>query len=123
MTDRGLHQGLGRHERLRKRSEFLRAQARGRRCSGRHLVVYAMARTGEAGPQGARLGITVSKRVGGAVLRNRVKRWVRESYRKLPLSKTRPADLVVIAKPSAAASNYRVIDAELRQLLLSIEKP
>ncbi len=122
MTERGLHQGLSRGERLRKRSAFLAAQARGRRCAGRALVVYAMARTDEESPKRARLGITVSKKVGGAVVRNRVKRWVREGYRRLSGDKPSAVDVVVIAKPSAAASSYQAIAMELRRLLVSIKQ-
>ena len=123
MTDQGLHHGLGRSQRLRKRSEFLRAQAHGRRRSGRHLVVYAMAWRSDALPRVSRLGITVSRRIGGAVVRNRVKRWLRESYRRLAGGLPSLADRVVIAKPSAGASTYQIIDTELRHLLLSIEEP
>ncbi len=121
MTDRRLHQGLSRNERLRKRSEFLRAEEHGRRRSGRYLVVYAVPETADAPPRRARLGITASRKVGNAVVRNRVKRWVRESYRKLVAPPAATRDIVVIAKPSAAATTFHGIESELRRLLAPFE--
>ena len=121
MTDRRLHQGLSRSERLRKRSEFLRAQGRGVRRAGRYLVVYAFGEPAETSASRTRLGITASRKVGRAVVRNRVKRWVRESYRKLAVRPAATADVVVIAKPSAATTTFHGIEGELRRLLTSIE--
>lgn len=121
MTDRRLHQGLSRGERLRKRSEFLRAQGRGVRRAGRYLVVYSFGAPAETSAGRTRLGITASRKVGRAVVRNRVKRWVRESYRRLAARPAATADVVVIAKPSAATTTFHGIEGELRRLLASIE--
>ena len=121
MTDRGRCQEFGRSQRLRKRSSFLIVQQRGRRMAGRNLVLYAWKPSEPVGAGNARLGITVSKKVGGAVVRNQVKRWLRESYRRIA---TLPVgmDLVVIAKPGSAASNFLATDQELRRLLQSVGK-
>jgi ribonuclease P protein component len=83
--------------------------------SGRTLVLYAMLRTDRNAPHAARLGITVSKKVGNAVVRNRIKRWVRESYRRL--GHIGEIDVVVIAKPAAAESSYLATRLELRGLV------
>jgi ribonuclease P protein component len=63
----------------------------------------------------ARLGVTVSSRVGNAVVRNRMKRWIREYVRRhkgeLP-----GGEAVIVAKTSAAAAEHRAIDADLERL-------
>jgi len=121
VTDRVPHQGLSRRERLRKRPEFLRTQERGARRAGRCLVVYALATTDDRGrPARGRLGVTASKKVGNAVVRNRVKRWLRESYRTMTARPSRK-DIVVIAKPAAAQSSHREVEHELHRLLASLE--
>ena len=115
MTDAGLHQRFDRSQRLQKRSSYLFVQQRGRRVPGQTLVVYAMWRRDGNTKRASRLGITVSKKVGNAVVRNRVKRWVREGYRRLACAPD--ADIVVIAKPTAAQSSYQATSHELRNLI------
>lgn len=61
----------------------------------------------------ARLGLAVGRRVGGAVARNRVKRWIREAARQVEPPTGGPWDLVVIAEPGAAESSQAAIRGEL----------
>ncbi len=66
---------------------------------------------------GSRLGVTVSSRVGNAVVRNRLKRFVREIFRQQRLSLPRPTDVVVIAKPGAQRLSYAQAATELERAL------
>jgi len=65
----------------------------------------------------ARLGLTVSRRVGGAVVRNRVKRRIREWFRTHRELFPRGKDCVIIARPAAAGIDHREVDRELAGLL------
>jgi ribonuclease P protein component len=77
----------------------------------------ALARPGAPHGAGARLGITVSKKVGKASVRNQVKRWVRESYRRMSELAPPGTDLVVVARSSAIQSGFAGTSTELRSLL------
>ena len=79
--------------RLRRRRDFLRVQQRGTRLHAGDVVVIAF----PAGGRLPRIGITVSSKIGNAVVRNRVKRWVREAFR-AERAGWPPVDLVVIAR-------------------------
>src|SRR5436190_19480378 len=85
--------------RLRRRPEYLAVQADGKKLHGRHVL--ALARKRSDPELVGRLGITVTKKVGNAVVRNRIKRFVREWMR---LNGWVPTgwDIVVVAKDSAA---------------------
>ncbi len=100
--------------RLRRRREFLAVQSVGTKVNTRHFVALATrARDVDAGVTTGRVGLTVSKRVGVAVVRNRVKRLVREWMR---THDWMPAgyDVVIIAKDSAARlEGLREVGADL----------
>jgi ribonuclease P protein component len=86
--------------RLSRSAEFERVYRQGRSKGNRFLVLYAFPRTAEEG-DGSRLGLSVSRKVGGAVDRARVKRCLREAFwteaERLPDG----SDYVVVARPDA----------------------
>ena len=102
---------LRRSDRLRSSKDFRRVSREGVRRRSRHFVLL-LAPAGDLAPAGqAHLGITVSRKVGNAVTRNRVKRGIREWFRG---SEPRlPGDWVVIARPGAGALASIEIQAEL----------
>ncbi len=89
--------------RLRKRRDFLRVQNAGPKHHSRHFIVM-MVHGGADKP--TRLGITVTRKVGPAVVRNRIKRLVREVFRRKRGSFAPGCDMVWIAKKSAASVAY-----------------
>ena len=99
-------------DRLHRSAEFLRLQRNGVRFQSPHFVLYAGAL--DADPDRSRLGVTVSRRIGNAVARNRVKRRVRECFRNVLRAELPPrTSLVVIARGGAAALQSRAISDEL----------
>lgn len=103
--------GFGAADRLRKSGEFLQLQRRGARYQSVHFVLYGL---GASKGERSRLGITVSRRIGNAVVRNRLKRRVRECYR-LKLRAMLPSGvaMVVIARKGAGELEWTTINAEL----------
>lgn len=107
--------------RVRDRRDFLRVGRVGRRA-GSNLFVAFVAPLGPDAvlPHASRLGLTVSRRVGTAVVRNRVKRQIREWYRRAHGKLPEARDVVVIARPAAGAATRAEIRGELALLELRI---
>lgn len=98
-------------DRLRKRFEFRRLRDQGRRVHTRSFVL--MIARGEQAE--ARLGLTVSRKVGNAARRNRIKRLLREAFRQQRSLFPRAADVVVIAKTGCVVDSLPEVTAELVQ--------
>jgi ribonuclease P protein component len=99
-------------DRLHRSAEFLRLQRNGVRFQSPHFVLYAGNLDIER--ERSRLGVTVSRKIGNSVVRNRVKRRVREVFRKA-IRAGLPAgtSIVVIARGGAGALESAAIGDEL----------
>jgi len=99
-------------DRLLKRSEFIEISKSGRRLTTRlFIIVAAPAESGRA-----RMGITVSRKIGGAIQRNRIKRLAREAFRLNRHLLAKPLDISLIARRGAAEEPNRAIARTLKDL-------
>ena len=116
--------GLGTDNRLRRPAEFKhvlsRGQKSGSRAGDRLLLVSGV----PTGRQESRIGLSVSKRVGGSVVRNRVKRRLREIFRQLLVADRDEAgcswDVVASARPDAASATYDELRSSATRLISKV---
>ncbi len=119
-------EALPKKERIASRRDFLRAYETGVKQFGRHTVVFVT--PNDLGHP--RMGVTATKKIGKANVRNRTKRWVREIYRRnrAPLGLDRHSlDFVVNVKGSAAVAAFEEFSSDLvrtlRRALAAAQKP
>lgn len=105
-------------QRLKRRAEFLRVAAAGRKAARPGLVLQARAR-GDDLP--ARLGFTVTKKVGNAIVRNRTRRRLKEAARLLLRDQApRGVDLVLIGREGTRGRPFAALIEDLRQALSQV---
>lgn len=91
---------------IKQNYEFRRLYSKGKSCANAYLVVYC--RKNRAGR--SRIGYTVSNKVGHAVVRNRIRRRLREIYRLHEREIARGYDLVVVSRVRACAADYHQLE-------------
>jgi ribonuclease P protein component len=103
-----------RASRLKRPGEFARAKAEGRRLVIGCLIANVLPR-----PPGhtSRLGVVTSKKIGGAVVRSRARRLLRECFRLHQRELARPVDLVLVARPSIAGKKLADVELDLMRVL------
>jgi len=102
--------------RLTRRAEFLRAATKGRKAALPGVVLQALPRDDQAP---ARLGFTVTRKIGNAVIRNRTRRRLREAARLVlaeqPVS---GVDLVLIGRAATRGRDFKALQDDLRRALI-----
>lgn len=104
---------LPKSERLRTKRDFVTIFRENNQIDGKNMLLLVRGKS----QSGRRVAFIVSKKIGNAVKRNRIKRLLRESYRTHKYKINEKTDLIFIAKPRISEANSRNIDIEVLNLL------
>ncbi|RNB77011.1 ribonuclease P protein component [Brevibacillus panacihumi] len=105
---------MHRSHRLRKNEHFQAVFQRGTSAANKQFVLYSARQEGQAA---FRAGISVSKKIGNAVIRNRVKRLIREAVARLEDAIPKGVDLVIIARPGVESMSLESIEQSLLHVM------
>jgi ribonuclease P protein component len=114
--------GFPRSSRLKQTGDFARARANGLRLVCGCLIANVAQRPSNLA---SRLGVVTSKKIGGAVVRSRARRLLRESFRLHQSDLARPVDLVLIARPSIVGKGLAEVERDFLRAVKQarLEKP
>ena len=121
-TTQGSKQRFTKAQRLLRHADFERVYKQGRRHFAAHMTVFYLARPSEAQGPGTRVGFTVSKALGGAVQRNRMRRRLREAVRFNGGFPVVDADVVINPKRSLLAADFSDLRNQVAKAFVVIEK-
>ncbi len=102
----------GSDSRLRRGADVRRVIRQGRRVPGRRMVLYVLPGEGQV-----RAGFVSGRRVGGAVVRNRARRRMKEAWRALSLPTAGGFDVVFVARPDIRRSTFPEVLSDMRGVL------
>lgn len=105
---------MRKEQRVKKNEEFQDIFKKGTSFANRQFVLYFLKKDE---PQPFRIGISVSKKIGNAVCRNRIKRYVRQSFLELKEEVKDQYDYLIIARKPAADMNFHEVKSSLMHVL------
>jgi len=104
-------------DRLRSSQDFSRIQGKGKKLRSVHLLLIYLPGTLAC----SRFGLTVSRKVGNAVQRNQVKRWLREAIRAVGAPSNNVWDFVLIPRSEAKEAGFHILSSEIADLFSRIK--
>ncbi|MED3661610.1 ribonuclease P protein component [Ureibacillus sp. FSL K6-8385] len=105
---------MKKRQRIKENKEFQKVFKEGKSFANRQFVVYCLPREGQ---KEFRIGLSVGKKIGKAVTRNKVKRYIRQSFLELKDDLRQDMDYVIIARLPAANLNYHETKKSLEHVL------
>jgi ribonuclease P protein component len=105
---------MNKHQRIKKNAEFQKIFKRGKSFANRQFVVYCLAKEGQVD---FRIGLSVSKKIGNAVTRNRIKRYIRQAFLEMKEEINPNMDYVIIARHQAASLDFHESKKNLQHVL------
>ncbi len=105
---------MNKHQRVKKNAEFQKIFKRGKSFANRQFVVYCFEKEGQ---EDFRIGLSVSKKIGNAVTRNRIKRYIRQAFLEMKDEIKPNMDYVIIARHQAATMDFHESKKSLQHVL------
>ncbi len=105
---------MNKRQRVKKNAEFQKVFKHGKSFANRQFVLYFLPKEGQ---EEFRIGLSVSKKVGNAVVRNRIKRYIRQSFLEMKDEVNPNMDYVIIARNQAASLDFHDSKKSLQHVL------
>ncbi len=105
---------VNKRQRIKKNEDFQKVFKKGKSFANRQFVVYCMRKEDQ---QAFRIGLSVSKKIGNAVTRNQIKRYIRQTFLELKDEVRQDMDYVIIARHQAATLDFHETKKSLEHVL------